>query len=304
MAGFTTSAQQANSLKRTLDRIITDKTDGLEAALQMPKYFNVGNMTDQFHDDLEVAGPGLASEKSEGAQITVGSITEGYLSRYLARTYAIGLSVTREALRDAKYADVIQAGRRCKRSLYKTIDVDAALVLARAEDTGYTGGDGLSLANASHTTPSGATFSNTMTTPMSPSVQAVTVATSAIRTMISHDGHREGYQPKKVLCPVEQWADWAELTKSVNHPDAGEFNAINVLNQVLNLEVVEVLHWDNTTTNWAVTSDAEGGLSWRWRQRPESDSWMENGPLVMNYSCHGRWARGWSNPRGLYFVGS
>lgn len=303
MASSVFSSSIANTLKRTLERVITDQTDGVEKKAVFTKWCDIMDMDDQWVDDLEVGGPGLASEKPEGQEVALGTIREGTLTRYIARTYAIRLGVTEEAMEDSKYPRAVQAAKRAKRSLWKTADVDATAMLVRAEDSNYLGGDGLSLANASHTLPHGGTFSNTMSTPMSPSRAAVIVATSAIRVLPSQDGTTEGYEPKKVVCPVEQWAVWEGLVKSEKAPEPGNFNEINVV-KGLDLEVVPNKYWDNTTTNWCVITDAEGGLNFRWRKRPRSRTWVENSQHIMNYSCYARWARGWSDPRGVYFVGA
>lgn len=290
-----------NALKETLDEVVTDSHDGIEGKAVFSKWLEIKSMDDNYEDDLEVGGPGLASEKTEGATMATGTIREGYLTRYLARTFALKLIVTQEALEDNKYPRVIQAARRLKRAMWKTADIDATNVLVRAFNSAYVGGDGLSLANSSHTIPDGSTFSNTMATPLSPSRSAVIQARTAVRKWAGHDGQTEGYDLKKVVCPVDQWAVWDGLTLSPKAPEAGQFNEINVVNR-MNLEVVPNHHWQSTTTQYIYLTDCEYGLNFRWRVRPESSSWVENNATLMLYSIRARWARGWSDPRGAYCV--
>jgi hypothetical protein len=188
-----------------------------------------------------------------------------------------------------------------KRSMWKTVDIDCTHMLARAANSSYVGGDGVSLASASHTLPDGSTWTNTMATPASPSRAAVIVATSTIRKYPGHDGITEGNEPETIVCPTEQWATWAVLLDSAKAPEPGEFNAVNVLNTKLNLKVVPLKHWANTTTNWGVITDADNGLNLRWRRKPRSKTWVDNAEEIMTHGISARWARGWSDARCFFF---
>lgn len=296
--GTVFSSTIANSLKKTLEKIITDDADFPQI---FPKWLKEMSMSDHYEDDLEVGGPGLASEKPEGAEIQLGSIKEGALYRYIARTFALKLVVTEEAIEDGKYKEVVNAAKRLSRAMKKTVDVDTTLLLARGFDSNYVIGDGQPVFAASHTLPHGGTFSNIMATPMSPSRAALIVATTQIRKMPGHDGITEGYEPKKILCPVDQWAVWAEVTGSKYAPEPGQFNAINVVER-LGLEVVPNKYWTNTTTNWAILTDCDGGPNIRWRRRMRSRTWVDNDNETMKYACSARWAWGISNPRSIYGV--
>lgn len=292
----------ANALKETLEEVIDDKTDGYDKGALLHQWLDEMPMDDAWEDDLESGGPGLASEKTEGAEIATGTIREGYITRYIARKFALKLIITEEAIEDRKYPKIINAAKRLKRALWKTADIDATNILVRGFNTAYVGGDGQPLWSASHTLPHGGTFSNTMGTPMSPSRAAVIIATSAMRKLPGHDGITEGYEPKVVVCPTDQWADWEGLLRSRFAPEPGAFNEINVVNQSLDLRVVPNKYWTNTTTNYAYLTDCEYGLNFRWRKRPVSRTWVDNAQELMNYSISSRWARGWSDPRASYGV--
>ncbi|MDX2253287.1 MAG: hypothetical protein NW202_13460 [Nitrospira sp.] len=291
----------AHALKETLDEIIDDDTDGVESKAVFTKWCKIKSMEDNYEDDLETGGPGLASEKAESASLATGTIRQGYLTRYLARTFGLKLIISQEALEDRKYPKVINAARRLKRAMWKTADIDATNMLVRMFNSAYVGGDGLCLGNASHTLPNLGTFSNIMGTPLSPSRTAVIQARTAVGRMPGHDGVTEGYELETVVCPLDQWAVWDGLINSTKAPEAGQFNEINVVNR-LGLKVVPIKYWSNTTTNWAVITDAENGPQFRWRVRPESSSWYENNNTVMMYGTRARWSRGWSDPRGIFCV--
>lgn len=289
-----------NSLKRTLENIIKDKSD--EKKLVMPLWLEERTMKDNYEDDLETAGPGLAAEKAEGAEMQLGSIKEGVLTRYIARTYALKIIITEEAIEDQKYPEVLMAAQRLRRALYKTVDIDSTLMLVRAFNADFTGGDGQPLGSNAHTLPHGGTYSNIMGTPMAPSRAAVIAAVSQLRKLPGHDGIIEGYEPEKAVFPTEQWGEWSVILKSRNAPEQNEFNAINVVNRELSITPVSNKYWTNTTTNWCLLTDCPDKLNWRWRRKPRSRTWVDNDQELMKYGISARWARGWSDPRCFFGV--
>lgn len=299
---FVMLATIAHSLKKTLNAIVDDKLDGYEKKALMPKWCEEDDMDDYFVDDLEMGGPGLATQKTEGATIQVGAISEGAITRYYAGTFALQLQISEEALEDKKYPKVLQAALRLKRALWKTIDIDATNMLVRATNTSYNGGDGVPLASASHTLPGGGTWSNQMTTAMSPSRMAMIIAITQIGLYPGHDGLTEGVEPKQVLCPLNQWGVWGGVLRSAKAPDPGIYNEINVVNADYDIGVQPIKYWQNTTTNWALQTDCDNGIKFLWRRRPRSNTWLNPNQQIMHYSIDARWARGWSDPRCVLFV--
>lgn len=290
-------------LKETLESIITDSGD-YEDKAQYKEYYKVMSMSDAYEDDAEYGFTGLASETAEATEFPVGTLQNGIMTRYMARKFGIKMLVTEEADDDAKYDKIIQAGTRCARALSKTMDIDGALQFARAESSSYLGGDGVSLANASHTLPGGGTFSNTMSTPMAPSTMGLTIAQTQADKLPGHDGTREGYLIKKVCHPVDQRFLWSRLVNSTHAPEAGEFNAINVIKHDMDISLVCIRQWTNTTTNWAGMTDAPDGFKWKFRRRPRNKSWVENGNQVLIYQVDTRYSRRWSDARCLIFSGA
>jgi hypothetical protein len=290
-----------NALKLTLEGIIDDKTDNVESTAVYKKWMHEQSMADYYEDDLESAGPGLAAETEEGGEIPTGTIKEGYITRYIARKWALKLIISEEAAEDTKYPEILRAAQRLKRALWKTVDIDTTNILVRATNAAYPGGDGVALASASHTLPFGGTFSN-LGASASPSKAAVVAVTTQIKKYPGHDGITEGYMPVKVVCPVDQWATWSELLGAKFDPVDNNFARPNVVNTDLNLTAVPIKHWNNTTTDWAVLTDAPDKINIRWRRRPRSRNWVENSQEVALYGISARWARGWSDPRAICFV--
>ncbi len=296
---FTSTA--ALALKQTLEDIDTDDSGSDGSKAVFTKWMTTKSMADNYVEFYEVAGSGLAGEKPEGESIPVGTIYEGPLTRFNARTYGQRMIVSDEALEDLKYDKVIMAAKRNSRSLWKLADFDATLILVRATSASFVGGDGQPLASTAHVLPGGGTYSNMLATAMSPSKAALVIANAQLMQQVGHDGLIDGVEAKKAVYPVQQWGVWREVLGSSNDPTPGAFNAINVINRDLSIQGVPIKYWTNTTTNWALITDADLGLMWFWRRKPKSNTWVTEDKTMMNYAITARWTRGWVNPRAVLF---
>lgn len=286
-----------HALKKTLDRITDDDGTG---ELILNSYCEMRPMTDAYEDDLETGGPGLMSEVSEGDELPIGGIVQGYLTRYVPRKYGMRIIVTDETMEDNKYPETIRAAKRLKRSIEKTADIDASLMLQRMFDTNFPGGDGQPLGSASHTLPQGGTFSN-LGAAISPSRTAVIDARTQAMLLPGHDGIIEGYDLEKVIFPLNQWGVWEGIIGSGKAPE-NDTNEINVVNTILDLKLCPVKYWSNSTTNYAFKTEANNGLTFRWRRKPTSKTWMTNEQELKQFALSARWTRGWSDARGIIAV--
>lgn len=292
-----------HSLKATLDAVHLDKMDGLEAGLLYKKYCDLKKQTDHYDDEIEMVGPGLASEKPEGQEMSTGTIKEHTLTRFYVRTWALKLNITDETMEDNRYPEVVNLVRYNKRAMFKTQDIDAALMLVRGFNTANPGSDGQPLWSASHTLGNGGTYSNVMAVPAAPSRAAIFDAQTQVSKYPGYDGLLgENFMLKRIVCPVDQKFVWLGIVGSSHAPEAGQFNEINIVNRDMDLEVVPVVHWNTTTTNYAFQTDAEGGLQFRTKRKPRADSWVENSLMVMSHSISARWGRGWVNGRSTLGV--
>jgi len=286
------------TLKATLEEIVTDDTDNVEKNVVYKQYMKVEGMKDNYVDDLSNGGPGLATEKAEGQALDVLDLNNGYQTRYLARKFGLIMQITEELDEDGKYNDeYVDAARRMKRAVFKTMEVECAQILNRVHNASYVGGDGLCLGNSAHTIPGGGTFSNTLSTAFSPSRAALIVVRQNLMTLPGWDGVTEGYMPTAVVHPPAQWGAWAGILQSEKVPESGN-NETNVAKS-LNLKQVPVPYWTASTTNWLVLTDA-ARLKLKVRRKPKARTWYDEATEVINYGISARWARGWSDPRAVY----
>jgi hypothetical protein len=301
-----TNSNQYKNLKLTLDSIITDSAASGKSDLIHPKWMIQKKMADAYVEDQEVGGPGMLQVKPQGAGAAVSTIIEGYTKRYTATTKALHLHIAEEALDDSKYEQYINAAKRLTRSAYKTQDYEATQILILSTDASQLGGDAVALGSASHTLPSGATWSNLASSTFgysTPSRSALIAGITATGLYKSQNGIEEGYQVEKIVCPLTQWASWEGIVKSTGVPEsnANELNVVGPRGSMGGITVVPVKYWDSASTSaWGLITDVEGGLQFRQRKAVESRTWVDNDAMVMKYGVSYRSDAGWSDARAWY----
>lgn len=254
-------------------------------------------MSHAYDDVLSVAGPGLLEEKPEGAAIAEGDIRQDLLTRHFPKTYAKMIIITQEAEDDGKYPEALDAAKMLLMGGRKTRDYVTSLMLVNGFNTAFPVSDDVALWSASHTLPGGGVFSNLVATPMSPSRLLVTTARTMAMKMPGRDGTLCGTDLEAIVFPVDQWDSWDVICGSKNAPEAGEFNAINVVER-MKLKLVPNPYWQNTTTACFFKTKEKGGFSYRERKKFTTRTWVDNDAQVLKYSVSFRMAAGLpSNPR-------
>jgi len=290
----------ANDLQDTLETILTDETSGKLGA-EMSTYFEERTTSDAFVDLTEFGGLGVAQYVPEGEEIPSAGISEGAFTRIWMRKTGLRSAATEEALDDGKTDKVINLAKRLNRAMGKAIDIDAANVFNRATDTDYPGGDGQPLASASHTIPGGGTFSNLMTTATAPSESAYILARAQADEYVDRDGIAEGKEITKVCFPINQRGAWEILSFSSKSPEAGEFNAVNLINRD-KIKLCPIRHWTASDVDYSWVTDADEGLLWYWRKKLSSRTWVTEAQDIMNYSTTYRSGRLWGDPRCIIYA--
>lgn len=304
MTAFVNQGVVQRAFKRTLDNVVLDSTDGLEASKEYPNYLEVDTMNDAWVEDSAWAGPSFIPEKPEGQEMQTGTLTPGFTKRYTPRTYAMRIIISEEAQEDCKYDEIIDLAQHLKHSGVMTQEYDAANIPGRGWNTSYTGWDGVCLFNASHLLPNGDTYSNTLATPLPPGVGALTAIRAACRRMPGLAGFIEGAKVTKVCFPPEQEADWDATLGSKMDPAAGNFAKINVASQKMSVEPVMISRWISSTTNFFCLTNVKNGLKWKNRIKMKSRTWVTEEQGVESYGIRYRSDSGWTDPRAAFGSGS
>ena len=104
-----------------------------------------------YEEDVQVTGFGLAPVKSEGQGVQYDSEIQGFTTRYTHIAYALGYIVTKEELDDNLYEQVSKkrAGALAM-SFRQTKENVAANIYNRAFNSTYKGGDGVEQIGRAH----------------------------------------------------------------------------------------------------------------------------------------------------------
>jgi hypothetical protein len=253
-----------------------------------------------FEEDLGLSSFGLAVQKGEGQPITYDNERQGFVTRYQHLVYALGFIITQEMMDDDQY-DVV--GQRKAQSLAysmrQTKEIFGANVYNRAFNGSFTGGDGVSLINASHPLVAGGTFSNQIATAADLSEASLEQACIDIAGFTNDRGLLIAVRPKSLIIPRQQIFEAQRILKTDGRvgTDANDLNAIKTMGMIP--EIV-ANHYLTDEDAWFIRTDVPHGMKWFERKADSFD--MDNDFDTSNakFKASMRFSAGWTDPRGLY----
>ena len=254
-----------------------------------------------FEEETKLSGFSAAPVKGEGSAIAYDNAQEAWTARYNHETIALGFSLTEEAIEDNLY-DSLSARytKGLARAMAYTKQVKAAAVLNNAFNAAYTGGDGVSLLNASHPLVNGGTNSNAPSTAADLNETALENAVIQIAAWTDERGLLIAAKPRKLVVPpalqfVATRLLETELRVGTNNND---INAIK--NNGAVPEGYTINHFLTATNAWFLTTDVPNGLKHfvRTPLQNSMDGDFDTGNV--RYKSRERYSFGWSDPLGLY----
>jgi len=254
-----------------------------------------------FEEETKLSGFSAAPVKNEGSAIAYDNAQEAWTARYNHETIALGFSLTEEAIEDNLY-DSLSARytKGLARAMAYTKQVKAAAVLNNAFNSAYTGGDGVSLLNASHPLVNGGTNSNAPSTAADLNETALENAVIQIAGWTDERGLLIAAKPRKLVVPpalqfVATRLLETELRVGTNNND---INAIK--NNGAVPEGYTINHFLTATNAWFLTTDVPNGLKHfvRTPLQNSMDGDFDTGNV--RYKSRERYSFGWSDPLGLY----
>ena len=254
-----------------------------------------------FEEETKLSGFSAAPVKNEGQAIAYDNAQEAWTARYNHETIALGFSLTEEAIEDNLY-DSLSARytKGLARAMAYTKQVKAAAVLNNAFNSAYTGGDGVSLLNASHPLVNGGTNSNAPSTAADLNETALENAVIQIAGWTDERGLLIAAKPRKLVVPpalqfVATRLLETELRVGTNNND---INAIK--NNGAVPEGYTINHFLTATNAWFLTTDVPNGLKHfvRTPLQNSMDGDFDTGNV--RYKSRERYSFGWSDPLGLY----
>ena len=254
-----------------------------------------------YEEDVQLTGFGLAPVKTEGQGVQYDSEVQGFTTRYTHIAYALGYIVTKEELDDNLYESVSKkrAGALAM-SFRQTKENVAANIYNRAFNSTYTGGDGKALCATDHPNTTGGTFANKLTVDADLSEASLEDATIALMGFQNDRGLLINVLPKSLHIARQEYYNAARILKSVNQPTNAN-NDINVLraNNVFPGGAV-LNHYFTSPHAWFIRTNIRDGMKYYSRVGISFD--QDNDFDTMNAKAKGyeRYSFGWTDPRAVY----
>jgi hypothetical protein len=268
-------------------------------AAEYPALFDVSTSNKAYEEDVEQTAFGLAPIKSEGAPTSYDQHQQGFTKRYTNVAYSLGYIVTHEELQDNLYQEVsMQRAGSLAFAMAQTRENVGANVYNRATNAAYTGGDGIVLLSASHTSSAG-TWSNILSTAAALSEASVEDMCVQIMNATNSRGLKISLRPTRLVISTANVFEAERILKSDRQNDTAN-NAVNALRSKGMIPEVAVNHYFTNTNYWFVRTNAPSGMRWMDREavnfKKDSDFDTDNAKAkaYMRFSC------GWTDPRGLY----
>jgi hypothetical protein len=301
MAGIITTATHPKALWPGVKAFWGQAYD--EHATEYDKLFDSETSSQNYEEDVQLTGFGLAPIKPEGQGVNYDSEMQGFTTRYTHVAYASGYIVTKEELDDNLYLEV---SKRRASSLAmgfrQTKENVAANIYNRAFTGGYTGGDGVALCATNHPNTSGGTYANTPTVSADLSEASLEDAMIAIMGYQNDRGLLINVMPRSLIIARQEWYNANRILKSVYTPGSAN-NDINVLKATNALpEGIVMNHYLTAPHAWFLRTNIQNGLKYYSRVGITFD--QDNDFDTMNAKAKGyeRYSFGWTDPRAIWGV--
>jgi len=267
------------------------------------KLFDSDTSRQNYEEDVQLTGFGLAPVKSEGSGVAYDSEIQGFTTRYTHVAYALGYIVTKEELDDNLYEQVSRRrAAALAMSFRQTKENIGANIYNRAFNGTYLGGDGVSLCSTSHPNTSGGTFANTPTVAADLSEASLEDALTALMGFQNDRGLLINVMPRSLIVARQNWWNANRILKSAYTPSTAN-NAVNVLVATNALpEGIVMNHYLTSPNAWFVRTNIQNGLKYYSRVGIQFD--QDNDFDTMNAKAKGyeRYSFGWTDPRAIYGV--
>ncbi len=255
-----------------------------------------------FEEEVMLSGFASAPVKQEGAGVVFDQAGETFTARYSHETVALAFSITEEAIEDNLY-DRLAARytRALARSMSNTKQVKAASVLNNAQKTsGFNGGDGVSLINASHPLATGGTFSNVLATAADLNETSLEQSLIDISSFVDERGLKIASQGRKMVIPKELQFTAERIMKSPQRVGTAD----NDINAIANMGMVPegyvVNNFLTDTDAFFLLTDAPNGFKHFIRSPIKTAMEGDFDTGNVRFKARERYSFGWSDPRAVF----
>ena len=268
-----------------------------EHQVEFTDLFDMDTSRQNYEEDGEVTGFGLAPVKAQGTSTSYDSETQGTISRYTHVAYSLGFIVTREELDDNLYEKV--GKRRAKAlafSFRQTKENVGANVYNRAFNSSYVGGDGVELLSTAHPCVSG-NQSNHIATAADLSEASLEDLTIQMMGATNSRGLKINLMPKSLIVARQNWYEANRILKSTLQSGTAN-NDINVLKATNAIpDGIKMNHYLTDADAWFLRSNVGDGLKCFERVANTFSDDNDFDTDNLKYKGYERYSFGWSDWR-------
>ena len=263
--------------------------------------YDTENSERAFEEEVMLSGFGSAPVKSEGAAVAFDDANEAFTARYNHETIALAFSITEEAIEDNLYDRLSSRYTKAlARSMANTKQVKAASVLNNAFDATVTGGDGVSLCNASHPLTNGSTFRNQPSTAADLNETSLENALIDIAGFVDERGLRVSVRGTKLIIPSNLQFIADRILESTLRPGTADNDINAVRNMGMLPEGYVVNHYLLDTDAFFIKTDAPRGFLHFERMPMSTKMEGDFDTGNMRFKARERYSFGFSDPRCVF----
>ena len=258
-----------------------------------------------FEEEVMLSGFGNASVKSEGSGVAFDNAQESFSARYTHETVALAFAITEEAIEDNLYDKISSRYTKAlARSMSNAKQVKAAAPLNNGLPTtdSFDSGDGVSLFNTAHTTVSGTSVKNTLTTQADLNETSLEQAMIDIAAMTDERGLRIAAKAVKMIVPSANQFQAERLMKSQGRVGTAD-NDINALGSMGMIpQGYRVNNFLTDTDSFYIITDVPNGMKMFTRAPLTTAMEGDFDTGNVRYKARERYSFGVSDFRGIFGV--
>jgi len=268
------------------------------------RFMNVKNSRKAFENDFRIAGLGPLAAKSElGTTILDEPLKIGGV-RYIHKTYALGVAISKEMRDDAQYPQILALAEMLGQSSYWTSELYGHDVLNNGfSTTKYVGRDGKALFATDHPIQgTGGTGANTPSVAADLSEAALEAAILAYDTQINERGMPILSQPRTLLIHPSNRMLAKRLLNSAGLPGTSFTSQPNDVNPLRDEGLMALSDpWLTDTDAWfLLASPSEIDLNFFWREMPDTKTWDDDNADATFHKIRQRHSTGFGDWRNTY----
>ncbi len=271
-----------------------------EHGMEYRDLYEIKTSRKAYEEVVEIIGFGLAPRKDEGTSTKYSSSKQGFTNRFTNRAYALGFIVTKEAIDDNQYEEVMfDRTARLAFSMRTTKEIVGANVYNRAFDGNFTFGDGSTLIATDHSTDSG-DQSNALGTPADLSEAAIEDLVIQIADAKDSAGLQIALKPTSLHIATNEIFEAERILGSVLQ-SANSTNAINALRSMSIIpDGAKSNHYFTDPDAWFLRTTAPKGMCWFQRTEVEFGDDNDFDTENMKYKGYERYVPGVGDWRGIF----